>query len=481
MLFTNGLFWLFLIPVFALYWVLPCRYRPLCLLAANILFAVSFHQLQLAITLPLAILISWGVAQLLPRLNGKLKTTVYYLGVFSCLIPLLLCKYSGFFGQLTGIHGDWMNKLILPLGISYYTMQVISYLTDVKRGAVPEKRLDYYAVAISFFPLMLTGPIERPFALLEQLHHPASFCPERAKKGAVLVIWGLYLKLSLANILGSFADVGFEQPQTVTGTALFLCAAIYTLQIYCDFAGYSDIARGIALLMGLNVTQNFRQPYFSASFKELWSRWHISLSGWLRDYIYIPLGGSHRGTARQLCNLLITFLISGLWHGAGLCYLVWGGLHGLYQCVGKLSLPVRKRLYRRAGIPFEGKLHRCIGCLTVVILTGFAWIFFRFGSSNTPTVAAAFLFCRRIVTEFSLYPQLWKDALIQLNFNLLYIVRTCLLALSVLYVDWRSRKIGIEDWVMAHRGWVQVCFCSLFLLATLFFGVDTGAPIYFKF
>lgn len=487
MLFTGYVFWGFFAAVFALYWALPHRLRWPLLLAADLAFYLITGGVRLAFALAVPVLLSWGVGLALPRVHGAARRLLLAAGLAGSLSFLIFYKYAGFLCGLAGLAiAGPLQKLALPLGISYYSLQTVSYLSDIYHGRLqPEKHLGYYSVSVTFFPLMLTGPIERPAALLPELRRPRVFDEPRARSGVVLVVFGLFEKLSVANILGSFADAGFDRPSAVTGVSLLICAVLYSLQIYCDFAGYSNIARGAALLLGLEVTQNFRQPYFSQSFREFWGRWHISLSTWLRDYIYIPLGGSRRGRLRTYLNLMLTFLVSGLWHGANLCFVAWGGLHGLYQCAGRLTAPARRRLRTLLHVRETGPVQHALRTLFVFVLAAFAWIFFRVGSSTSTEAPAAlstvFALLRKMAADFTLRPQAWKDALVLLNFNVLYLVRTALLLGIVFAADWKSRRSSLEDYALTLKPGVLLAFGWVLCLCILFFGVDTGAPIYFKF
>lgn len=495
-LFTRFAFWGFFVVVFALYWALPHRLRWCCLLAADLLFYTVSGSLRLAFALVVPVLVSWGGALMLQRLRQKnarraVQRLALAVGCLLCLSFLLFYKYSGFLAGLLGLPAAAaLQRLALPFGVSYYTLQTVSYLADVAAGRCrAETHLGYYAVSVTFFSLMLTGPIERPAALLPQLRAPRRFDERQAAAGVILAVWGLFEKLTVANILGSFVDAGFDHPAAVSGLSLLVCAVLYSLQIYCDFAGYSNLARGTALLLGLQVTQNFRQPYFSGSFRTFWSRWHISLSGWLRDYVYIPLGGSRCARPRQLFNLLVTFAVSGLWHGANLCFAAWGLLHGLYQCIGRLTARLRDGLWRRwesrTRLPRTAPVFALLRVVFIFALTTFAWVFFRVGSSTSAEapaqLATVWSILRKIAADFTLQLQPWKEALVLLRFDVGYLLRMAFLLAVVAFADWKSRPAGLEDWVLGLAPWARLALGWGIALCILFFGVDTGAPIYFQF
>ena len=260
-------------------------------------------------------------------------------------------------------------KLLLPVGISFYTFQTLSYVIDVYRGDVPaERHFGYYAAFISFFPQLVAGPIERTSNLLPQIKAKHQFDYDQATYGLKLIAWGFFKKIVLADTLSKYVSTVYDTPQNFSGFALVLATLFFTLQIYCDFSGYSDIAIGTAKLLGINLMINFKSPYFSQSIKEFWSRWHISLSTWFRDYIYIPLGGSRVGKVKCIANLMITFLVSGLWHGANWTFVVWGGVHGAAQAIENIVVPQNKQ--KSTGVMW------CVRVLLVFLFVSFAWIFF---------------------------------------------------------------------------------------------------------
>ena len=267
-------------------------------------------------------------------------------------------------------------KLLLPVGISFYTFQTLSYVIDVYKGNVKaEKHFGIYATFISFFPQLVAGPIERTNNLLPQIKAKHEFNYEQATYGLKLMAWGFFKKLVIADNLAIYSDKVFNNVYDFKGFALILAAFFFTIQIYCDFSGYSDIARGTAKLFGIELMENFKCPYFSSSIREFWSRWHISLSTWFRDYVYIPLGGNRVGKIRHYFNLMITFMISGLWHGANWTFVIWGGLHGLAQIFENVFTRKPKN-YQPHG------LERVLKVLITFTFCMFAWVFFRVQNLN---------------------------------------------------------------------------------------------------
>ena len=257
----------------------------------------------------------------------------------------------------------------MPVGISFYTFQTLSYVVDVYRGdVVAEKHFGYYATFISFFPQLVAGPIERTSNLLPQIKAKHEFNYDQATYGLKLMAWGFFKKMVIADGLSNYVSTIYDMPFNYSGFSLLLATLFFTIQIYCDFSGYSDIAIGSAKLFGIDLMTNFKSPYFSQSIKEFWSRWHISLSTWFKDYIYIPLGGNRVSKPRHFFNLVITFLASGLWHGANWTFVIWGGIHGIAQGIENLIIPKSKA--KSKGIVWF------IRVVFVFIFVSFAWVFF---------------------------------------------------------------------------------------------------------
>lgn len=235
--------------------------------------------------------------------------------------------------------------LLLPVGISFYTFQALSYTMDVYRGdIVPERNFFMYALFVSFFPQLVAGPIERSKNLLRQVNQPHVFDYDNMREGLLVILWGFFLKLVVADRVAIIVNTVYGDYPQYGGMYIIVASVLFAIQIYCDFAGYSTIAIGAAKVLGFQLMENFDCPYFSCSIGEFWRRWHISLSSWFRDYLYIPLGGNRRGTLIKYRNIVIVFLVSGLWHGAAATYVMWGLIHGIYQVIGGITKPVRDKL-----------------------------------------------------------------------------------------------------------------------------------------
>ncbi len=289
-----------------------------------------------------------------------------------------------------GIHWTIPNlDILLPVGISFYTFQAVGYSIDVYRGTIKaERNFTTYALFVSFFPQLVAGPIERASNLLPQFYVKHPFDADNIAEGIKQMIWGFFMKLCVADVLSAYVDAVYNNVANHNGTSMLLATVLFAFQIYCDFAGYSNIAIGAARIMGFRLMENFRQPYLSSSIKEFWKRWHISLSTWFMDYVYIPLGGNRVKLSRHLINLMITFLVSGLWHGANWTFVCWGALHGAYIVAETLFRKIKSDNKDKSGI---SKLFDTVACFGLVC---FAWIFFR-----ANTIGDAFIIVHKIFTN----------------------------------------------------------------------------------
>lgn len=379
MLFNSNAFYVFLPIVFAIYWMMPQRLRWFVLLISSYYFYMSWNVKYVTLIL-LTTVVSYGTALLMERTEDKRKRKLCMVAALViCFGVLFFFKYFNFLSESVvsilqrlaiPVHEVTLN-LMLPVGISFYTFQTLSYVIDVYKGEVKACRhFGKYATFISFFPQLVAGPIERTRNLLPQIEGTHTFDSDKAIHGAKMIAWGFFKKIAIADSIACYVDVIYNYVQGYTGFPLLVATLLFTFQIYCDFSGYSDIAVGVAELLDIDLMTNFKSPYFSSSIKEFWSRWHISLSTWFRDYLYIPLGGNRKGALRTQLNLVITFLVSGLWHGANWTYVLWGAIHGLGQVAEKVwhrfFPPKKERSWLRIFLTFA--------------FVSFAWIFFR---SNT--------------------------------------------------------------------------------------------------
>ncbi|MBR1691413.1 MAG: MBOAT family protein [Lachnospiraceae bacterium] len=367
MLFNSLAFAIFLPVVFFLYWAIPDRYRVYLLFLASYYFYMSWNAKYVVLIL-FTTVISYAAALLISKaVSGRLKLVLLTGASAAGLGVLFFFKYLELFENMlartAGLFGVTIHPvtlgLMLPVGISFYTFQTMSYVIDVYRGEVKaERNFITYAAFVSFFPQLVAGPIERTGNLLPQIKQEKHFSYEQSVMGLKLMAWGFFKKLVIADNLAVYVDAIYSEPQYHQGLSLIAATLFFTVQIYCDFSGYSDIAIGTAGLFGIDLMKNFASPYFAGSLKEFWSRWHISLSTWFRDYVYIPLGGNRKGKVRKALNQILTFAVSGLWHGANYTFLVWGLWHGIGQVLENL-LRKKKRW------------------ISTFLFVAAAWVFFR--------------------------------------------------------------------------------------------------------
>lgn len=380
MLFHSISFGIFIITVFILYYLAPHRYRWCFLLAVSYFFYMNLH-IGYGLLLFAATALTYKLALLLEKARTDAQKKRLLLGgVLPLVLILLFYKTAGpLIGRLNAlidagrlaIHPVTV-RVLLPAGISFYFFQSMGYLIDVYRGNIKaERHFGYYALFVSFFPQLLAGPIGRAKSLLPQYKKERPFDYQNVTYGLKLMTWGYFKKLVIADVFAAVVDQIYDNVYAYVGLVFIAATVMFAVEIYCDFSGYSDIAIGCAKLFGIDLMTNFKSPYFSFSIKEFWSRWHISLSTWFRDYVYIPLGGNRVPRWRHSANLLVTFLVSGFWHGSSLTYILWGGIHGVLQIAESFLDPKSKK---RAETDRRRRWWRLP--LTFALLC-FTWIFFR--------------------------------------------------------------------------------------------------------
>ena len=384
MIFTTFQFAVFFAAVFPLFFALPRSWRYLMLLAASYYFYMCSIPWYITVIIVIT-LVDYAAGICIERSRSKRSRMAFLiLSIVTNFGILLVFKYAAFFASnINDVFGLGLPVLrfILPLGISFHTFQAVSYTIEVYRGRCPaERNLVKYALYVAFFPQMVAGPIERPYNLLPQFHAAQSLSFDNFRAGMRQMLWGLFKKVAVADLVAPAVNTVYASPQQFSGPLLVLATFFFAVQIYCDFSGYSDIAIGSARMMGFRLMTNFRQPYFATSVVEFWHRWHISLSTWFRDYLYIPLGGNRVSPARHYANIMIVFLVSGLWHGANWTFAVWGGLHGLYLIIGSLTAGVRARAKAALGIGPSGPVQSLISGVFVFAIVTIAWVFFRAAS-----------------------------------------------------------------------------------------------------
>ena len=469
-------------------------------------FFYMYSQPALIVLILFTTVVSWVSSLLIERLNERIaagdlsegeakravrrKKLYLTLTLVSSLGVLFFFKYFiflcetvfGIVGLFTGQAYQVNLNLILPVGISFYTFQTLSYAIDVYRGSIrAERHFGYYALFVSFFPQLVAGPIERPANLLPQLRTRLPVTREDVGYGLRKMMLGFFKKIAVADLLSVYVNAIYNNLDgmgTVPALGVIVSTLLFAVQIYCDFSGYTDIAIGCARIMGIRLMKNFDRPYTAKTIREFWGRWHISLSGWFRDYLYIPLGGSRCAKWRHLLNITIVFLVSGLWHGAAWTFVIWGGLHALYQVIGILTIGPRNRALERIGLSPDGKIVGAIRTFNTFLLVDFAWLFFRANSfSDLGKLLSALV-----------SPASWKvpfgDVFRMLSFNAPGALLTVVSIVLLIFLDRliRHHDEPAGDRAFSRRGafiavtWMIV-FAWMFLLAN-----DLSSTfIYFQF
>ena len=473
----------FLAAVAILHRLLPSRLRTPCLLLVSYFFYAlwepGFLILLLAVTAA-AYFAARGMARRPAR-----KKLLLILGLAAVLGTLLLFKYLGFFGRSVsallaacGLAPLRLPRLLLPAGISFFSFAVSGYLIDVYRGDVPAERSYLtFSLFVSFFPAVLSGPIERGGHLLPQIREARTGGAEDVKEGVTRFLVGLAKKLVIADQLAILVNTAYAGPEKFTGVQLLFAAVCYSLQIYCDFSAYSDMAIGSARLFGFRLLENFDAPYTSRSIKEFWRRWHMSLSFWFRDYLYFPLGGSRKGKLRTYVNLLIVFTVSGLWHGAAWTFVIWGLLNGVYQVCGALTLPARRSFRARLRISEDSRALAVWQALVTFALLTVTWVFFRAAS-----FAQAALVLRRI---FTLAGGVFPLAVTSLGMGRANLLTLALAVFALVLTDLYGKRLGMRE-RLCRSVWPRWGVWVLLVLIVLIFGAygsgfNPQEFVYFKF
>jgi D-alanyl-lipoteichoic acid acyltransferase DltB (MBOAT superfamily) len=462
MLFNSLDFLVFFPLVTVLYFLVPHRFRWIHLLVASCVFYMFFIPVYILILL-FTITLDYFAGIAIEKAAGRRRKLFLVLSLAGNLGVLVVFKYGGFFttqvnGLLQALHSPgslpvW--EIILPIGLSFHTFQAMSYTIEVYRGNYPaERHFGLYAVYVLFYPQLVAGPIERPAGLLRQLRERHVFNRRDLGVGLRLMLWGFFKKLVIADRLGGYVNYVYNNLDHLSSVYVVLAVIFFSFQIYCDFSGYSDIAIGAARTMGFRLKTNFDRPYFARNIREFWARWHISLTSWFRDYVYIPLGGNRRHWVR---NILLVFLFSGLWHGAGWNFVIWGVLHGVL-------LVVFRRFFSR---PFVAAGFGWIGISGTFLAVSVLWVFFRCGDVGQAVHVLSHLVGYRGDIQF------------EKNIGKTTVVLGGVFVLFMLLVE-RWTTPGMEE--LEGRFWVDVGIGAVALGGILLFGVFGSQPfIYFQF
>jgi len=441
---------------------------------------IPVYILILAIT----IIIDYFAGIFIEKNSGPRRKFYLIISVISTCLVLFVFKYFNFFNTNLAAVADvlrlhypveYMN-IILPIGLSFHTFQSLSYVVEVYRGKQKaEHHFGIYALYVMFYPQLVAGPIERPQNLLHQFREEHHFDYSRVTDGLKIMAWGMFKKVVIADRLALFVNQVYDSPHNYQGLPLIIATVFFAFQIYCDFSGYSDIAIGSARVMGFKLMSNFNRPYLSKSITEFWKRWHISLSTWFRDYLYIPLGGSRVPVSRRYFNLFITFLISGLWHGASWTFVAWGGLNGLYLIFGIITRDVRARFIKNIGLNKIPFLRKTIQIFITFALTCMAWVFFR-----AQNIDDAFYI---IINSFSGIFNFSGES--SASLKLLYngnIITSAMFIVLLLIIEFTQRHGSIREQLLKKPIVIRWAFYYMVIFTILFF--SSGAKeqfIYFQF
>lgn len=483
MSFGSISFLLFMIAVFLIYWGVPHKYRWVLLLIANISFYACFDLKYLFVLLAI-IIVSYVTGLYFDKKNkgesNKKTTLSFIISIVALCMPLLIFKYLNFsiysvtkILSLFAVQLDtYTIKLIMPVGISFYTFEAISYVCDIRKGSIEaEQNFFKYALFISFFPNITSGPIERAGSFIPQIDKEKSFDYDKAIYGLRLLLLGMLKKYVCADIMVKYIANVFDNVIGFSGIVFIIAVFMYTFQIYFDFSGYTDMARAVAMLLGYDLRENFKCPYFAESTKDFWGRWHISLSTWLRDYIYIPLGGNRKGIIRKYVNLLITFFVSGLWHGASFTFIVWGMIHGICQCIEDVFARMCKNV-KMTGV--AEYFMKAIKILVTFCVVAFAWMFFRANS-----LAECMYIIKHMFRGGSIL-----GAFQSMGMTKLSIVKVMLAIVFVIGYDAISLKKDMlkemNKWPLIIRWGMYVCISVLVIVIKVHEGTNASF-IYFSF
>lgn len=498
MLFNSYQFLIFFPIVILMYWIIPLRFRYIWLLAASYYFYMCWNA-KYALLLLTSTVITYLSGIFISAIKNsdkdeKRKITYMKLCVaFSFIINLGILawfKYFDFFVEniqkLFNHIGITLSTpsfdIILPVGISFYTFQALSYTMDVYRGEIyAEKNFLKYALFVSFFPQLVAGPIERSKNLLKQVAVPHRFDYEKCREGFLLMMWGFFMKLVIADRAAIFVNTVYNDYGKYPGLYLVIATILFAFQIYCDFGGYSTIAMGAAKMLGFELMENFNCPYFSKSVSEFWRRWHISLSSWFRDYLYIPLGGNRKGKIRKYFNLMIVFSTSGLWHGTQWSYVTWGGLNGIFQIIGELLKPIRDKLNKVFKLDRESLSHKLFKVVFTFALIDFTWIFFR-----ANRLKDAFKIIKSMIKNHNWWI-LFDDSLFGLGLdwkNFIVLIGAIMILLAADVCKYKGIKVNAI--ILKQELWFRWSLYIAVIVFILIFGIwgpgyDESAFIYFQF
>ena len=477
MLFNSLEFILFFLIVTPLYYLMPHKYRWFHLLISSCIFYMAFVPIYILILFG-TIVIDYFAGIIIADAVGKKRKYFLVLSLIANIGVLFVFKYYNFFiDNVNNVSGaNWpVLKILLPIGLSFHTFQAMSYTIEVYRGnQSAEKHFGIYALYVMFYPQLVAGPIERPQNILYQFHTKIQFSYPNIVNGMKLMAWGMFKKVVVADRLAIYVNQVFDHQVNYEGIPVIIACVFFSLQIYFDFSAYSDIAIGTAKILGFDLMVNFRTPYFSKSIAEFWSRWHISLSSWFRDYLYIPLGGNRISKTRTKINQFFVFIISGFWHGANWTFLAWGFLHAVF-------ITIENEFNAKAG---AFKLYLPIKRLLIFALITFGWIFFRAENINQA-------FCIVASIENNLFGQmveiisnanLARLKLLYANKDPAIFFLSLVFCTGVLFIEWKQRDKNIVQYFHSLSKPIRYFLYFFLIYGSIFFGVfEKNQFIYFQF
>ena len=505
MLFNSVTFLLFFPAVTLFYFLIPKKVRWVWLLVTSYYFYMCWEPVY-ALLMLASTVVTYASGLVIGHFSGsaegeRQKNKMQKLAVAGSFILNLgiLCffKYFDFLADnlcsLLSLAGIQLTRprfsILLPVGISFYTFQALGYTMDVYRGKIEvERNFFRYALFVSFFPQLVAGPIERSGNLLRQLRTPTTVNYDRIRKGLMMMLWGYFMKMVISDRAAIIVNLVYSNYERYAGLTIAFATILFAVQIYCDFGGYSAIAIGAAQVLGFDLCQNFRQPYFATSVADFWHRWHISLSTWFRDYLYIPMGGSRRGKVRKWFNVLVTFLVSGLWHGANWSYVLWGGLNGAMQIVGEWKEMLKqkgKTMLQNKGWQepesnhsFSARLGKTLITFALICIT---WVFFRAESAGQ-----GFLILKQMFLRFNPWVlfdgTLYNLGLSRMELQWLFVCIAVLLGVDLLH----EKGHHLREELVRQQFWFRVLIILLGIFSVLVLGIygpnmDAAAFIYFQF
>ena len=491
MLFNSIDYILFLPVVVAAYFATPHRYRWVLLLAASYYFYMCWKAEYVFLILA-STAIDYVAGIRIAAVTRQSKRRAWLTAsLVSNLGILFAFKYYNFFGESMRAAFEHFNLFyhmpvfdaLLPVGISFYTFQSMSYTIDVYcKKREPERHAGIFALYVSFFPQLVAGPIERSTHLIPQFYVRRQFDYDRAASGLRLILWGMFKKVVIADQLAVVVDLVYANPQDYPEVPILLATYFFAMQIYCDFSGYTDIARGSARILGYDLMENFRRPYLATSIRDFWGRWHISLSTWFRDYLYVPLGGNRVEAGRWAINVFVVFVVSGLWHGANWTFLVWGSLHGAYLLVGQWTKPMRAWFSRFPCLNRAERLHNALRILVTFHLVLLGWVFFRANSvADAEYILGALL--NPVTTVKAIVDHTMETGwLTQAGLQPGAVVLMAASVPFLLIVQYAQEKHGLNAAIVAQPAWVRWLLYLAGTLAIANLGAIEEVPfIYFQF